>query len=130
MGRRAANSTIGQGTPASEPGDDDNARKSKDRKKTNITIALDDYIFKEMRKEAEDSRQSLNALVSDVLRKHINFYRTAELTGVVIVPPNVFQFFINETDEKQLVKEMTKAGTDLVPSFFAQKGSLSHLKIL
>ncbi|MEO9295019.1 MAG: hypothetical protein ABI347_05410 [Nitrososphaera sp.] len=91
-------------------------------KKTNVTIALDDYIFKEIRKEAEDSRQSLNALVSNVLRKHINFYRTAELTGVVIVPPNVFQFFINETDEGQFVKEMTKAGTDLVPSFFAQKG--------
>jgi hypothetical protein len=63
----------------------------KKSKKTNVTLALDDYVIREIKKEAKDSGQSLNVKINGILRKHASFYRVTELYHGHI-PPDLFQF--------------------------------------
>jgi uncharacterized protein (DUF4415 family) len=50
-------------------------------KKTNVTLALDARVIRELRKEAKESQQSLNVKINAILRKHVNYYRMVELNG-------------------------------------------------
>lgn len=102
-----------------EEGADD--RRNGRNKKTNITLALDDYIVKEMRKEAASLQQSLNTRVNAILRKHVNFWQMTELNGSIVLPSIINQFFIDKVDEAEFISEMKKLYSLFISSLYAQK---------
>lgn len=101
--------------------DADKTRGDKIGKKINITLAMDDYIVKEIRKEAENNHQSLNVRINSILRKYIDFYRMVEVNKGIIMDPASFQLYVNEIDEEKLISTMERVATDFVASLQAQR---------
>ncbi len=101
-----------------EKTDDVNRR----RRKVNVTIAIDDSIINEIRKEANESGQSLNTRINAILRKHTNFYRMVEVNGGVILHPKLAQFMVDEIDEAKFTDIYKKIGNYSIESLFVTKG--------
>jgi hypothetical protein len=85
-------------------------------KRTTITLALDNGIVKELRKQAELDRSSLNSKVNSVLEKYVGFYKHAELLDSVVIPQKQFQAMLDLMDETELTKILKADGSAAVLS--------------
>jgi uncharacterized protein (DUF4415 family) len=83
----------------------------KTARKTTVSLALDSDIISKLRKDADESKLSLNAKINLVLRKHVDFYKMTEDNKAIILPIQLHQFFLDEIDETKYVRkaqELTK----------------------
>ncbi len=90
--------------------------------KSNITISVDNSIFDEIKKDAQNNGLSINAHLSDILQQHIVFYRHVREQGGVILPQKVCAEMINLIDEDKLRHLIDESGGDDVASIFEQNG--------
>jgi hypothetical protein len=60
-----------------------NSTTSNSKKASVITLAIDNNILEEIRKEAEKEGKTLSAKVNDILTKHIVVYRFAQDTKCI-----------------------------------------------
>ena len=95
--------------------------ESSQKRKITVTLALDDVIVEEIRKEAKELEQSLNARINAILRKHVSFWRMIEMDGSAIIPHHTHDFLMHEVDEHKYAEEMKKIGRGLVVSAIEQK---------
>jgi hypothetical protein len=107
-------------TTALPEGDEKDSIPRAGAKKVTITLALDDFIVAEIRKEADKSQKSLNARINAILEKYVKYYKMVELNGAVIIPPVTHQFFINEIDEAKFTAELKRNATDIVAALIVQ----------
>lgn len=91
-------------------------------KKTTITLSLDEAIMKELRRDAEQDKSSLNSKVNFVLERYVSFYKYAELLGSVIIPQTQFRNMLDIMDEEQLTNIMKTSGNANVLSVFSNLG--------
>lgn len=103
--------------------DRDVAAASAYSKKTTITLALDDFILKELRKDAENDRTSINSKVNSILEKYVGFYKYVELLHSVIIPQTQFQQMLELMDEVKLTEIMKTYGNANVLSVFSNMGT-------
>jgi uncharacterized protein (DUF4415 family) len=96
--------------------------EEKNGRKVNVTLALDERIVKELRREAQESQQSLNVKINAVLRKHVDYYRMIELNKAAIIQPATHQFFLNEVDEAKYIEHLKEIGKGVISSLLVQKG--------
>lgn len=91
-------------------------------KRTTITLALDEMIVKELRKESEYHRTSLNARINSILEKYTEFYRFAELLDSVTLPQKQFQAMLELMDEARVIKILRDDGSAAVLSVLNNMG--------
>lgn len=99
-----------------------NASSTASSKKTTVTLAIDDSIVKELRKEAERDRSSVNSRVNSILEKYVSFYKYVELLGSVIIPQTQYQQMLEIMDEAKLTEIMKTYGNANVQSVFSNLG--------
>lgn len=68
-------------------------------KRVTVNLAIKENTFNEIKKEAKLRDYSLNALMNNILTKHVDFYRHATDLGCVIWSPGVFLSFLDLMDE-------------------------------
>lgn len=118
------------GTNSHNPSDKKRKARRSDRdvassassKKTTITLALDDFIVKELRKEAERDKSSINSKVNSILEKYLGFYKYVELLHSVIIPQTQMQKMLEIMDEVKLTEIMKTYGNANVLSVFTNMG--------
>jgi hypothetical protein len=76
--------------------------------KTTISFALDSDIVRKLKKEAEESSQSLNAKTNAILRKYIDFYKMTE-------------DFLDEIDETKYAKKAEELTRYFLTSLITQQ---------
>lgn len=69
------------------------------RKKTTITLSLDNEVIEYLGNEAQNKGVSLNANANNILLKYIYFYREQEQGFLITIPRKAFQFYINHIDD-------------------------------
>jgi hypothetical protein len=94
-------------------------RDVKASKKTTINLFIDENIVGELKKEADYGGISLNAKVSSILTKHVDFYRHAEALEAVTWSPKVFSSFLELMDEDRVIEILTNYGMEAVESLFS-----------
>ena len=92
----------------------------KEKRKSNITIAVDDTILNEVKKDAKNHGVSVNAEVNNILHKHTVFYRHVNEQDGIILPHAVFAEIVNLIDEDKLMHlPYEKGGGDYIMAIFA-----------
>lgn len=100
---------------------DKSLHKARNQKKKNITLSVDEQIVQDIRSEASELNQSLNVRMNEILRKHVKFYRMAELNGAAVIHPILVQFMIGEIDESKFIEQWKELGNSFVEGYFTQK---------
>ena len=117
-----ATKTSGTSISESEPSSRAGPNNSIDnKKKTTITLALDDNVVEAIRGEAKELEQSLNGRINAILRKHVSFWRDVELNGAAIIPHHTHEFIVREVNEQKYCEEMKKIGNGLISFLLEQK---------
>jgi hypothetical protein len=98
-----------------------NSTTSNSKKASVITLAIDNNILEEIRKEAEKEGKTLSAKVNDILTKHIVLYRFAQDTKCIIINSKTFHFIVDQLDEKLLLEDFMANAVDFVSTFFHAK---------
>ena len=96
--------------------------QSRKPRKVTITLALEHRILDEVRKEAADLKQSVNARINNILRKHVRFYRMTESQCAAVMHPALVQFVIDEIDESKFIEHWKTHGIKMVQGYFIMKG--------
>ena len=92
----------------------------KEKRKSNVTVSVDDNIFDEIKKDAKSHGLSVNAEVNNVLQRHIVFYRHVNEQDGIILPHAVFAEMVNLIDEDKLMRLPYETGAgDYVTAIFA-----------
>jgi hypothetical protein len=79
-------------------------------KKTTITLSIDSPVLKELRKEAEFQKSSLNSKINSALDKYVSFFRYTESMGAAIIPQTQFKEMLEIMDEAKLTLIMKTSG--------------------
>jgi hypothetical protein len=69
------------------------------RRKTTITLSLDDEIIEFLGKESKEKGFSVNANANNILLRYIYFYRDQEQGFLITIPKKVFQFYIDHIND-------------------------------
>lgn len=92
----------------------------KEKRKSNITISVDDNIFDEIKKEAKTHGLSANAEINNILQRHTLFYRHVTEQDGIILPHAVFTEIVNLIDEDKLMRlPYEKGAGDYATAIFA-----------
>jgi len=94
----------------------------KTSKKVTVSLALDELVVEEIRKQADKSQVSFNARVNTILEKYVKFFMLAEQDRVAIIHPSTHQFFLNEIDEAKYTAELKRLATETIDGIFTQTG--------
>lgn len=73
------------------------------RKKTTITLALNDNFLNAIKKDAENEGISINAKLNSVLQRYAFCYRYFEKDRVVIIPSKTAQLIFDNVEEQKLL---------------------------
>jgi hypothetical protein len=87
-----------------------------------MSLALDQFIIEEIKKQTSKYRQSSNARINSILEKYFTFFIGLEENHAVIFLPRTHQFFIKEIDEAKYADELKAIGTDNLDAMFVQTG--------
>lgn len=91
-------------------------------KRVTVNLAIEEDTFNEIKKEAKLRDYSINALMNNILTKHVNIYRHATDLGCVIWSPGIFLSFLDLMDEYKIIEIIKNEGVQAVKSYFAHKG--------
>lgn len=91
-------------------------------KKTTITLALDERIIRDLRKDADLEGTSLNSKINTALDKYTSFYKYIDLLGGVVIPQRQYQSMLELMDEEKLTRVMKTDGNANVLSMFSNLG--------
>jgi hypothetical protein len=91
-------------------------------KRVTVSLALNEHVVEEIRKQADKSQVSFNSRVNAILEKYVDFFMLAEEVRAAVILPTTHQFFINEIDEAKYIVELKRVGTDPINAIFTQTG--------
>ena len=94
----------------------------KSNDKSNVTISVDNKIFNEIKKDAENQGLSINALLNTMLTKYVLLYRPAEEQMGFLVPHKFFSGLLEYIPEDNLVELIHTDGFEAIRSVFVQGG--------
>lgn len=94
----------------------------KSNDKSNVTISVDNKIFNEIKKDAENQGQSVNALLNTMLTKYVLLYRPAEEQEGFLVPHKFFSGLLEYIPEDKLIELIHNDGFEAIRSVFVQGG--------
>lgn len=94
----------------------------KSNDKSNVTISVDNKIFNEIKKDAENQGQSINALLNTMLTKYVFLYRPAEEQEGFLVPHKFFSGLLEYIPEDKLIELIHNDGFEAIRSVFVQGG--------
>jgi hypothetical protein len=75
---------------------------NKQHQSESITFRLDNTILNKLHREAEQKDISVNALVSHIIRNHIDWHSNAAKAGFVTVRRGLLSFLISKLPEKEI----------------------------
>jgi len=90
--------------------------------KVTVSLALDDYVVAQIKKQSVVMEQSFNSRVNSILEKYVTFFSQLERDRPAIMPRSLHQFFINRTDEVEYVNELKRLGDGFIQALFVQTG--------
>jgi hypothetical protein len=96
-------------------------------KKVTVSLALDDNVVAQIRKQAATMDQSFNARVNTILEKYVSYYAQTEIDRLAMIPRSLHQFFINEIDEAKYTARLKQIGVDITGVIFIQTGMAKTL---
>jgi predicted DNA binding CopG/RHH family protein len=73
-------------------------------KKTTITLALDEKILHEIKRESESQGLSVNSKINSILSKHVNFFRYASEVQCLTVTHKMWIEILEVLDEELFIK--------------------------
>lgn len=94
----------------------------KSNTKSNVTISTDKKIFDEIKKNAKNKGQSVNALLNNVITKYVLLYGPVEEQDGIILPHKFFSGLLEYIPDDNLVKLLYGEGFEVVRSIFVQGG--------
>ena len=86
--------------------------------RTNITLSLDSHVLREIRKNADSQNTSINALINDVLSKHVLFYRYTTEQKSVVIPSKFYSSMVKTMNEQKQIELMKKLYLEIIPAIF------------
>lgn len=90
----------------------------KKKKKSKITLHVDNDIFKEIKKESDSNKLSINTTANNILTKHVMFGKYLAERRPVIMVPKIFSLFVDAVSENTL-KDIWKTGlNEFIPVIF------------
>lgn len=92
---------------------------SRQSKKANVTLALDENILDKIRKEADDEGVSINSRINSILTRYELFLKTAIDQRSVIMPRHSFSQILEVMDEEKFLKILNNVATDIMPAVLA-----------
>jgi hypothetical protein len=102
--------------------DDISASKQNTRKKkTTITLSLNQGVMDELKEEADKEQISLSAKVSKILSKHIVTYRFSQDIKSVFITQKTFSLIVEQIQEDLLLDDFTNNALDFIPTVFHAK---------
>jgi hypothetical protein len=96
--------------------------QEKKEKKVTVSLALDDFVVKQIKKQSAEMDQSFNSRVNSILEKYVNFFAQLERDRPAIMPKSLHQFFIDKTDEAEYTSELRRLGDGFIQALFVQTG--------
>jgi hypothetical protein len=78
------------------------ANKQHQHQSESITFRLDSTILNKLHREAEQKDISVNALVSHIIRNHIDWHSNAAKAGFVTVRRGLLSFLISKLSQKEI----------------------------
>jgi hypothetical protein len=90
----------------------------KTSKKVTVSLALDEFVVEEIRKQADKSQVSFNARVNAIVEKYVKFFMFAEEVRAAVILPSTHQFCVNEIDETKYTAELKRVGKDSIDAIF------------
>jgi hypothetical protein len=91
------------------------------KKKTTITLSLNQEILDEVKEDADKEQTSLSTKVNKILSKHIITYRFSQDTKSVFITQKTFRLIIDTIDEDLLLDDFTNNAMDFIPTVFYTK---------
>lgn len=88
-------------------------------KKRNFPFSTNNEILEHIMEEAQNKNQSINALINDILTRHVTYYKHIERKGKVVVPNKSFQFMLDNVKESELSESIKKNELDISTLFVA-----------
>lgn len=83
----------------------------KTKKTSTITFRIDEEYEKELRKEAEEKRISLNTLANQIFGDHVELERYVKKFGVVLMSKGGFKSLLDALDEKNIINYAASIGS-------------------
>jgi hypothetical protein len=90
----------------------------KTNERSNITLSLDSHVLEEVRKNAGAQNTSVNALINDVLSKHVFFYKYMAEQKSVVIPSRIYSSMVKTLDEEKQIELMKRVSLEIIPSIF------------
>lgn len=90
-------------------------------KKTTITLALDDNILQEIRKDSENLGLSVNAKINNILTSWVRMYKYHEMEQGMMLTARNFRTLLDNVSEEVIVNEFQNNALDMIPSFFIER---------
>ena len=88
------------------------------KEKSNLTISVDGNSIEKIKELAKSQGISLNAMVNDIIERHVYFYRITEEMECSIIPRNVWQSMLELIDEDDFKKILSGEGIASIYSIF------------
>jgi uncharacterized protein (DUF4415 family) len=102
--------------------DGEKKNDNKASNKVTVSLALDEFVVEEIRKQADKSQVSFNARVNAILEKYVRFFMQTEQDRVAIIHPSTHQFFLNEIDEVKYTTELKRLAKETIDAILTQTG--------
>jgi hypothetical protein len=88
-------------------------------KKTTVNLSVDSNIIDKLKEESSFKGLSLNAHISSILDRHVNFFSHALNHGVVMFPSDQWAAFLEVMDKKTIIEILENIGIPTVLSLFS-----------
>lgn len=98
------------------------------KKKSTITLSLDQEILDRMEMEAIQKGLSVNANVNAVLLKYTHFYKEIEERETQLMPKKAFQFYIDHVDVSEHARFLEELLFEQIQITFHEKKLALNLK--
>jgi hypothetical protein len=99
-----------------------NSNREKASRRTPITLALDDRILTEIKQSAQQSGESINSKVNNILTKYAYFDRYTEQESALNLPgKDIVTTVLDNIEENKLIEEYKTIILDAIPSDLLQK---------
>ena len=72
----------------------------KDNGKIEITISLESNILNQIKNDSISQLLTTNSKINSILRKHIDFYRSVEIHGLLVIPKEIHRKLIEQVNEE------------------------------
>ncbi|MDF2737069.1 MAG: uncharacterized protein K0S93_925 [Nitrososphaeraceae archaeon] len=93
----------------------------KSKKSSTISFRVDEDYLKELRKEAQEKKVSLNTLANQIFGEYIEWQRYTERFGIVSMSKDAFKYILDSLDDNQVIELATTIGQKAPKEFIIFK---------